>query len=189
MREIKSWTDVKLEIACKSFRFDVAVVDSSDVVYGFEVFHRHKVPEEKARNIKIKWMELVAEDILAFKPRIPVGYEYSKIPCSDCIELQQYLTEREPDDQIRRKTTEDYVHAAQKLQSTWLDIIEDAKRMDRESQNWLLCLQMERFKNSKVRVIGIPSQANNENPAGVIHALASVDPSAKHHRLFPQRLS
>ena len=135
MREIKSWTDVKLEIAYKSFRFDVAVVDSSDVVYGFEVFHRHKVPEEKARNIKIKWMELVAEDILAFKPRIPVGYEYSKIPCSDCIELQQYLTEREPDDQIRRKTTEDYVHAAQKLQSTWLDIIEDAKRMDRESQN------------------------------------------------------
>jgi hypothetical protein len=135
VRQIESWTEVTLEAAYKSFRLDVAIVNGSEVVYGFEVFHRHKVPEPKASQLEIPWMELVAEDILAFKPRMPFGYTESKILCPDCIELQHYLAAREPEDQQCQKTSKAYLDDAVKLQKTWRGIIEDAKKIDRKSRN------------------------------------------------------
>jgi len=135
VRPIESWTEVTLEAAYKNYRLDVAVVNGSDVVYGFEVFHRHKVPEPKASQLEIPWMELVAEDILAFKPRIPFGYSKSKRLCPDCFELQQCLWKREPEDKVRQNTSKDYLQDAAKLQKTWRGIIEDARKFDREMRN------------------------------------------------------
>lgn len=135
VQHIELWTEVALEVAYKSFRLDVAVVNGSDVVYGFEVFHRHKVPEPKANQLEIPWMELVAEDILAFKPRMPYGYTESSSLCPDCTELKQYLVARKPEDEVRQKTSEDYLQHARKLQATWRSIIEDAKQIDRDTRS------------------------------------------------------
>lgn len=134
-RSIQSWTEVKLEVAYKTFRLDVAILNGSEVVYGFEVFHRHKVPELKGQQIKIRWMELVAEDILAFKPRIPFGYETSSSLCPDCIELKAYLAARKPEDLKRSKTSEEHSKAAQKLRRTWHGIVEEARNFDREMRS------------------------------------------------------
>jgi len=113
-------------------RKDVAILNGSEVVYGFEVLHRYKVPELKGQQIKIRWMELVAEDILAFKPRIPFGYETSSSLCPDCIELKAYLAARKPEDLKRSKTSEEHSKAAQKLRRTWHGIVEEARNFDRE---------------------------------------------------------
>ena len=134
-RGIKGWTQVLLEVVHGDFRLDVAVLAEDSVVYGFEVFYRHQVPEKKAEKLDIRWMELVAEDILSFKPRIPYGYEKSKELCPDCVDLSESLIARENEDRKRDEKTEAYQRQARRCKEVWRSIVEDAKMISREQMS------------------------------------------------------
>lgn len=134
-RTIECWTDVELEVAYLDFRLDVAIVNGLDVIFGFEVFHRHEVPEHKSEKLQIRWMELIADDILSFKPRVPHRHEVSKRLCEDCASLQDSLDARKPEDQQRDLATSHYQEEAAGLIKTWGSILNDARKLSRESQN------------------------------------------------------
>lgn len=135
MRAIECWTGVELEVAYLDFRLDVAIVNGSEVVFGFEVYHRHEVPEKKSTKLKIPWMELIADDILSFKPRIPHRYEMSKRLCEECVSLRQSLDNRKPEDEQRDSATTRYQEEASRLKRTWRSILTDARKSSRNSQN------------------------------------------------------
>lgn len=134
-RTIACWSDVKLEVAYLDFRLDVAIVNGPEVIFGFEVFHRHQVPEHKSTKLKIRWMELIADDILAFKPRVPYRHEVSKRLCQDCVSLQNSIDERKPEDQQRDLATSHYQEEASRLRETWTSILNDARKFSRESKS------------------------------------------------------
>ena len=134
-RPIESWTAVELKIAYLDFRLDVAIMNGSDVVFGFEVYHRHEVPDHKSRALQIPWMELIADDILAFKPRIPHRYEKSKSLCEDCVDLRANLDARKPEDDQRDSATSSYREEAKRLKTTWQLILSKARTISQKKQS------------------------------------------------------
>lgn len=126
---VENWTDVLVEVAVEAFRLDVAIVNESDVVFGFEVFHRHAVPSEKAAELGIPWVELVAEEILAFKPRNPFPHEYSTELCYDCIDLLASLKSREPEDRERMAVTVIYQNELKRINESWQTVLLEAKKL------------------------------------------------------------
>ncbi|WP_261665315.1 competence protein CoiA family protein [Deinococcus sp. Marseille-Q6407] len=76
--EVEGRWSVQEEVAHGHYRFDVAVVVGGQAVFGFEVFHRHQIPDEKAAGLAVPWLELVGEDILEFKPRVPFRGSYKQ---------------------------------------------------------------------------------------------------------------
>lgn len=128
--EVQGTWEVREEVPHCRYRFDVAVVVAGQAVFGFEVYHRHLVPEEKAADLHVPWLELVAEDILEFKPRVPFRGSHSEQLCPDCQALLQVLKERQARDAKRGDQTKKYVAEVTQVQDTWKDIIGVAKKMD-----------------------------------------------------------
>lgn len=128
--EVQGNWEVREEVAHGRYRFDVAVVVAGQAVFGFEVYHRHLVPEEKAADLDVPWLELVAEDILEFKPRVPFRGSHSEQLCPDCQALLKALQERQARDAKRGEQTKKYVAEVTQVQETWEDIIRTAQKMD-----------------------------------------------------------
>ncbi|GGO40478.1 competence protein CoiA family protein [Deinococcus humi] len=128
--EVQGMWEVLEEVTHGRYRFDVAVIVSGKAIFGFEVYHRHLVPEQKAADLDVPWLELVAEDILEFKPRVPFRGSHSEQLCSDCHALLQALRERQARDAKRGEQTKKYVAEVTQVQDTWKDVIGAAKKMD-----------------------------------------------------------
>ena len=139
-REIKKWTEVLVEVTHGDFRLDVAIVYGLRPVYGFEVFHKHKVPETKADQLDIKWMELKAEDILNFQPRTPFGYETTEELCLDCENLKRSLTARAPEDARRDEKSKAYNSKIHQCSQVWTTIINQARNLSHRSALKAKCM-------------------------------------------------
>jgi len=122
--------DVCEEVMHGRYRFDVAVVVGGRAVFGFEVYYRHAVPEEKAADLDVPWLELVAEDILEFKPRVPWRGGFSRRHCPDCQTLAAALQERQQRDAARGVQTSKFVAEVTQVRKTWADILGAARAMD-----------------------------------------------------------
>jgi Competence protein CoiA-like family len=128
--EIQGVWEVREEITHGRYRFDVAVIVAGQTVFGFEVYYRHLVPEEKAADLNVPWLELVAEDILEFKPRVPFRGNLSDQLCPDCKALHKALQERCDRDAKRGEQTKKYVAEVGQVQEAWKDILLAAKKVD-----------------------------------------------------------
>ena len=111
------------EVTYGRYRFDVAVLIGSQVVFGFEVYHRHAVPAEKAADLDVPWLELVAEEILEFKPRVPWQGGLNKWHCPDCEALQQALLARLDRDAQRGQQVQRYVAEVLQVKQVWEAIL------------------------------------------------------------------
>jgi uncharacterized protein (UPF0548 family) len=111
------------EVTYGRYRFDVAVLIGTQVVFGFEVYHRHAVPAEKAAGLDVPWLELVAEEILEFKPRVPWQNGVSPQHCPDCEALQRALLARLARDAQRGRQTQRYVAEVLQVKQTWEEIL------------------------------------------------------------------
>lgn len=129
-REIHGSWDVREEVTHGRYRFDVAVVVSEQAVFGFEVYHRHLVPEEKAADLDVPWLELVAEDILEFKPRVPFRGSHSEQLCPDCQALLVALKEQQAREAKRSEQTKKYVAEVTQVQEVWKAIMTAARKAD-----------------------------------------------------------
>jgi ribosomal protein L34E len=129
-RDVPEGWEVREEVTHGRYRFDVAVVVQGAVVFGFEVYHRHAVPDEKAADLTVPWLELVAEDILEFKPRVPYRGSHSEQRCLDCQALLTAIRERQARDARREKQSAKYVTEVLQVQRTWESILHAAKVID-----------------------------------------------------------
>lgn len=129
-REVHGAWEVREEVTHGRYRFDVAVVVAEQAVFGFEVYHRHLVPEEKAADLSMPWLELPAEDILEFKPRVPFRGSHSEQLCPDCQTLLKALKERQKRDARRGEQTKKYVAEVTQVQEVWKDILSAARKQD-----------------------------------------------------------
>jgi hypothetical protein len=130
-REVHGDWEVLEEVGHDHYRFDVAVVVSGRVAFGFEVYYRHQVPDEKAAGLHVPWMELVAEDILEFKPRVPFRGSHSEQLCPDCQSLLVARRQQQARAAERHERTGKYVAEVTQVQQTWKEIIAAAKRQDK----------------------------------------------------------
>ena len=133
-REVQAGWEVREEVTHGRYRFDVAVVASSQAVFGFEVYHRHLVPDEKAADLTVPWLELVAEDILEYKPRVPFRGSHSEQLCPDCQQLMDTISKREARDLKRGQQTKKYAAEVSQVQLTWASILEAAKAVDQKQR-------------------------------------------------------
>lgn len=129
-REVSDGWTVLEEVTHGRYRFDVAVTVAGQVVFGFEVYHRHLVPEEKAADLDVPWLELPAEDILEYKPRVPFRGSHSEQLCPDCQALNAAIQERKKRDARRGEQTKKFVTEVLQVQNVWKDIIEAARKID-----------------------------------------------------------
>ena len=133
-REVYGTWEVREEMNHGRYRFDVAVVVAGQAVFGFEVYHRHLVPEEKAADLNVPWLELPAEDILEFKPRVPFRGSHSEQLCLDCQAFLSALKERQARDAKRGEQTQKFIAEVNQVQETWASILEAAKDIDRKGR-------------------------------------------------------
>lgn len=133
-REVASGWEVREEVTHGRYRFDVAVVVSGQVVFGFEVYHRHLVPDEKAADLNVPWLELVAEDILEFKPRVPYRGSHSEQHCPDCQALLVAIKERQARDAKRGEQTKKYAAEVSQVKNVWQDIVAAARKIDEKQR-------------------------------------------------------
>lgn len=126
--------EVREEVTHGRYRFDVAVVVGGQVVFGFEVYHRHAVPEEKAADLDVPWLELVAEDVLEFKPRVPWRGGVSERHCPDCEVLARALRERQNRDLARAEQSARYVTEVVQVQQNWATILQAARATDEQQR-------------------------------------------------------
>ena len=124
---VEAWDAVILEIKHETYRFDVAVTYRDHVLFGFEVFFRHEVPDEKAQALNIPWLELRAEEILAYHPRLPHRDRYSPIRCPTCAVLADRLAERSEDDRSRNNVSAAYHAEADRVATSWQAILRAAR--------------------------------------------------------------
>lgn len=121
------WTDVVEEVAHGAFRFDVAVVAEQRVLFGLEVFFRHAVPETKAAALDVPWLELLAEDLLAHRPRVPVRGDEGETHCPSCQERARLLERRAEDNAVRGAVTHAFETEAQRVVNTWTAVLREAR--------------------------------------------------------------
>lgn len=127
---VKGGYEVREEVTHGRYRFDVAVVVGGQVVFGFEVYHRHAVPDEKATDLDVPWLELVAEDVLEFKPRVPYRGGVGECRCADCDALLLAIQEREQSEAARGRQTSKYEVEVAQVSQAWAAILSAAKAMD-----------------------------------------------------------
>ncbi|CAM3445265.1 Competence protein [Deinococcus saxicola] len=133
-REVSPPWEVREEVTHGRYRFDVAVLCAGQVVFGFEVYHRHLVPDEKAAELDVPWLELVAEDILEFKPRIPYRGSVSEHLCVECQALAQAIREQAKREAQRQQQTRKYAAEVSQVSRTWTDILAKARQIDQEQR-------------------------------------------------------
>ncbi|GAA5513075.1 hypothetical protein Dcar01_01801 [Deinococcus carri] len=121
------WTAVVEEATHGDFRFDVAVVAGKRVLFGLEVFFRHAVPEAKAAALDVPWLELLAEDLLAHRPRVPVRGDDGAAQCPACQERARLLEQRAEDDAVRGAVTGAFEDEAQRVADTWAAVLREAR--------------------------------------------------------------
>ena len=129
---LAAWDAVALEVAHGPYRFDVAITHQGQVIYGFEVFFRHQVPQAKAANLAVPWLELVAEDILRYRPRIPWqpdGRSQQVVQCPSCQELHRQLQKRVVSEQQRSYVQAEFVAETERVKRAWLTILGYAKTL------------------------------------------------------------
>lgn len=126
---ILEWEDVRLEVPYGAYRFDVAVTQAGGVLFGFEVFYRHEVPEEKAERLDVPWIELYAEDILEFRPRVPHRDGISSDLCRDCLQRLERYSERHSDDAARNAQGQKYDDETKRVQRTWQHILSVVQKL------------------------------------------------------------
>ena len=114
---------VELEVTYGPFRFDVAVTTGGTVLFGFEVFFRHEVPEEKGEALDVPWLELRAEEILAYQPRLPHRSRHGSVRCPTCAALAARLAERAADDRARNMIEAEYLAEAERIGQAWTAIL------------------------------------------------------------------
>jgi ssDNA-binding Zn-finger/Zn-ribbon topoisomerase 1 len=129
---LPSFTHVALEVPYADFRFDVAVLGGERVLMGFEVYFRHRVPEAKAERLDLPWLELAAEDILEFKPRVPYRDSVSTTQCPDCEVLARRLLEREQHEQALQEVDALFQAEQSNVQQAWLRVLAQADLMKRK---------------------------------------------------------
>jgi hypothetical protein len=123
---LPAWDGVALEVTHGDHRFDVAVVHRSRVVFGFEVYHRHAVPPEKARALDVPWLELKAEDVLEGKPLVDLRSPRADGLCPRCQESERLERQRQREDKERRKIDGLFDTYAKRVQERW-DAITQAR--------------------------------------------------------------
>ena len=128
-RALPQWDSVALEVAYGQYRFDVAVVRDGVPVFGFEVFYRHEVPEAKAQRINVPWLELLADDILAYRPRVPWKEPYADKLCEACRELEDRLRLRRSDDKVRDKVSAEFAAEQGRVAKAWQAVLGRARAM------------------------------------------------------------
>jgi len=126
-RQVPAWDAVQLEVPHGAHRFDVAVVHGTRVVFGFEVHFKHAVPEEKARALDVDWLELPAEDILAYRPRLPYQDRHAPKRCRACEARATRLQERSADDHARHKVSAEFVAESIRVGQNWRSILRAVK--------------------------------------------------------------
>ena len=127
---IRDWDAVALEVPHGPYRFDVAVTHQRHVIYGFEVFFKHQVPQAKADALRVPWLELLAEDILEYRPRIPwmpIGAPHQAKRCRSCEELNVQLQKRAQNDQQRSNIQSAFVSEIKRVERAWRMVLEHAK--------------------------------------------------------------
>jgi hypothetical protein len=124
---IQDWDTVELDVAHGSFRFDVAVTEQGRAVFGFELFFYPEVPDAKAEATDVPWLELLAEDVLAFRPRVPSQSPLVEERCEVCKDLVARLAERQAADRARAKVDETYRIEAKRVAGAWRAVLERAK--------------------------------------------------------------
>lgn len=124
---VQTWEKVELEIAYGPYRFDVAVTNGGAVLFGFEVFFRHAVPDDKAEALDVPWLELLAEDILAYQPRLPHRNRYAPTPCPACHALAERLAKRAADIRARSEVETEYEAEARRIGRTWNSLLAAAR--------------------------------------------------------------
>lgn len=77
-------------------------------MFDFEVTFRHAVSETKASDLDLSWMELDADEILGFGPRVPIGASVSHERCPRCQHRHEQLELRSSDNQKREHVDADY---------------------------------------------------------------------------------
>ena len=143
-REVPEGWEVLEEVTHGRYRFDVAVVVQGQAVFGFEVYHRHLVPDEKAADLDVPWLELTAEDILEYKPRVPFRGSHSEQLCPDCQALHAAIRERQKRDARRGEQTKKYVTEVMQVQNIWKDVIAAAKQVDQRQREVRVRTRQER---------------------------------------------
>jgi len=126
-KRLNAWDRVAVEVPYGSFRFDVAIMASAGVVYGFEVYFRHAVPETKASELGVPWMELDADEILRYGPRIPIGAASSGERCPRCQFGLEQVTLRAADDSVRSDVGAAYERESLRVGGVWTDILAVAR--------------------------------------------------------------
>ncbi len=124
---VEAWEYVELEVAHGPYRFDVAVTKGGAVLFGFEVFFGHEVPEEKAEALAVPWLELLAEDVLAYRPRLPHRNRQAPTPCPTCHALATRLANRAADNRARGNVETEYETEERRITGTWKAILAAAK--------------------------------------------------------------
>lgn len=125
---VPAWDAVLLEVAHGAHRFDVAVTSNDRVIFGFEVYFKHAVPEEKARNLNVAWLELLAEDILAYRPRLPHPDHHAQSRCRACAARATRLTQRRSDDQARHQVSAEFTAESRRIRQAWQAIQQTVKQ-------------------------------------------------------------
>lgn len=123
----KGWDDVALEVSHQGYRFDVAVMHHGRAVYGFEVFFRHEVPEAKAGSLNVPWLEFCAEDILAYKPRVPHKPERVGVRCVICEDLVKQLQKRAAFAQQRSRVNAAFSAESRQVSEAWQTVLRQAR--------------------------------------------------------------
>lgn len=125
--DLSGWDGVNLEVVHQSYRFDVAVLRRGRVAYGFEVFFRHEVPEAKAQALSVPWLELYAEDILGYRPRIPHKHRQAELRCMNCTYLTEQLRKRATAEQQRSQVDGAFTAEKTMVERAWRAVLERAK--------------------------------------------------------------
>ena len=125
--EVAAWDAVELEVAHGDFRFDVAVTHDDQAVLGFEVFFRHEVPQHKAEALDVPWLELLAEDLLAYRPRVPHRSPAEARRCAACEGLAARLAERSSDDEKRDEVSTEFAAEASRVASALEAVLRRAR--------------------------------------------------------------
>jgi hypothetical protein len=93
----------------------------------------HQVPEEKAEALDVPWLELLAEEILEYQPRLPHRNRHAPTPCPACHVLVERLAKRSEDNRARNRVETEYEAEAQRIGRTWNSILAAAKTHSRIS--------------------------------------------------------
>lgn len=126
---VAAWDAVALEVPHGPYRFDVAVTHGGRAVYGFEVFFKHQVPAAKAAALRVPWLELLAEDILAYRPRIPWtpdGHVRQDVRCPSCEALSRELQKQAAADQKRSQVQTAFAAESLQVKDAWLAVLGQA---------------------------------------------------------------